>query len=200
MPLENVDVVKVLVSKLRTILYKTIYYKNTNRMIEINFYKKIDTSWEELNRMAHNVIDEFEQEDKEILEEGGDLEETVGDLPLSQQYEDYRKALNLGLKSFILQVLVEWDERDILIIDDVFYEKSQRLEIEGILDSARITKLYRNQVDLLKVFSDEKMKIDTDDFDFILDTFEQDVVVTINSYNIKFIDIDDEEDDDDGYF
>jgi hypothetical protein len=169
-------------------------------MIEINFYKKLDTTWEELNVMASKVIDEFEQEDKEIIEEGGDLEETVGDLSLAQQYEDYRKALSLGLKSFILQVLVDWDERDILIIDDIFYEKSQRLEIEGILDTARITKLFRSQVDLLKVFSDEKMKIDTDDFDFILDTFEQDVVVTVNSYDIKFIDIDDDDDDDDDYF
>jgi len=169
-------------------------------MIEINFFKKIDTTWEELNKMAFKVIDEFEQEDKEILEEGGDLEETVGDLPLSQQYEDYRKALSLGLKSFILQVLVEWDERDILIIDGDFYEKSQRLEIEGVLDIARITKLYRTQVDLLKVFSDERMKIDTEDFDFILDTFEQDVVVTVNSYDIKFIDIDGDDDDDDDYF
>lgn len=170
-------------------------------MIEINFYKRINTTWEELNQLALKVIDDFEAEDKEIIEEGGDLEETVGDLPLSQQYEDYRKALNLGLKSFILQVLIEWDEKDILIIDNNFYEKSQRLEIEGIIDSARITKLYRTQIDLLKSFSDEKMKIDTEDFDFILDTFEQDVIVTVNSYDIKFIDIDDDDDeDDDDYF
>lgn len=170
-------------------------------MIEINFYKKLDTTWEELNRMALKVIDEFEQEDKEILESGGDLEETVGELSLSHQYQDYRKALDLGLKSFILQVLVDWDERDILVVEDKFYEKSQRLEIEGILDRARITKLYRSQVDLLKVFSDEKMRIDTDDFDFILDTFEQDVIVTVNSYDIKFIDIDgDDDEDDDDYF
>lgn len=169
-------------------------------MIELNFYKKIDTTWEELNQMASKVIDEFEQEDKEILEEGGDLEEAVGDLPLVQQYEDYRKALSLGLKSFILQVLIDWDERDILIIDDNFYEKNQRLEVEGILDKARITKLYRTQVDLLKIFSEEKMKLDTEDFDFILDTFEKDVVVTINSYDIKFMDIDDDEDDEDDYF
>ena len=170
-------------------------------MIEINFYKKLDTTWSELNQLAFKVIDDFETEDKEILGEGGDLEETVGDLPLSQQYEDYRKALSLGLKSFILQVLIDWDEKDILIIDNNFYEKSQRLEIEGIIDSVRITKLYRTQVDLLKTFSDEKMKIDTDDFDFILDTFEKDVIVTVNSYNIKFIDIDgDDDDDDDDYF
>ena len=169
-------------------------------MIEINFYKKIDTTWEELNQLALKVIDDFEAEDKEIVEEGGDLEEVVGELPLSQQYDDYRKALNLGLKSFILQVLVEWDEKDILIIDNNFYEKSQRLEIEGLIDSARITKLYRSQIDLLKAFSDERMKIDTDDFDFILDTFEQDVVVTVNSYDIKFIDIDDDDDEDDDYF
>lgn len=169
-------------------------------MIEINFYKKIEANWEELNQQALKVIDEFEKEDKEILESGDELDEIVGELSFQQQYDDYRKALNLGLKTFTLQILVEWDERDILFVDNCFYEKFKSFEVEGILDSTRITKLYKSQVELLKVFSDEKMKITTDDFDFILDTFEEDVVVTVSSYDIKFIDIDEDDDEDEDDF
>ncbi len=168
-------------------------------MIEINFYKKIDTNWGELQQRALSVIDEFEEEDKDIIESGEELDEIVGELSFSQQYEDYRKAIKLGLKTFILQVLVEWDERDILLIEEEFYERFKSFEIEGILESTRVTKLYRNQVDLLKSFSDDKMKISTDDFDFILDTFSDEVIVTVNSYDIKFIDIDDEDEDEDDY-
>jgi hypothetical protein len=99
-----------------------------------------------------------------------------------------------------MDVLIEWDEQDILIKDDNFYKKFNTLEIEGLLDGMQPPKLFYNQVDLLKVFSDQKMKITTDDFDFILDTFETDAVVTVASYDIKIIDIDDYDDDYDDDF
>ena len=41
------------------------------------------------------------------------------------------------------------------------------------------------------------MKLSTDDFDFILDTFESDVVVALSSYDIRIIDIEDYGDEDD---
>lgn len=165
-------------------------------MIELNFYRKYSTDWEKLKELALEIIDDFEREDAEILEEGGDLDEVEGEIPLSEQYSDYRQAINLGLKTFILQVIVDWDEQDIIVKDGIFYKNFTKLEVEGILDDMQPPKLFSNQVDLLKVFSDQKMKLSTDDFDFILDTFETDVVVALSSYDIRIIDIEDYDDDD----
>jgi hypothetical protein len=44
------------------------------------------------------------------------------------------------------------------------------------------------------------MKLSTDDFDFILDTFESDVVVALSSYDIRIIDIEDYDEDEDDDF
>ena len=166
-------------------------------MIELNFYKKYSTDWEKLKELSLQIIDDFEKEDAEILEEGGELDEVEGEIPFSEQYSDYRKAINLGLKTFILQVIVDWDEQDIIVKDGVFYKNFTKLEIEGTLEGMQPPKLFSNQVDLLKVFSDQKMKLSTDDFDFILDTFESDVVVALSSYDIRIIDIEDYGDEDD---
>ena len=166
-------------------------------MIELNFYKKYSTDWEKLKELALQIIDDFEKEDAEILEEGGELDEVEGEIPFSEQYADYRKAINLGLKTFILQVIVDWDEQDIIVKDNIFYKNFTKLEIEGTLEDMQPPKLFSSQVDLLKVFSDQKMKLSTDDFDFILDTFESDVVVALSSYDIRIIDIEDYGDEDD---
>lgn len=166
-------------------------------MIELNFYRKYSTDWGKLKELALEIIDDFEREDAEIIEEGGELDEVEGEIPLSEQYSDYRQAISLGLKTFILQVIVDWDEQDIIVKDGIFYKNFTKLEVEGILTDMQPPKLFSNQVDLLKVFSDQKMKLSTDDFDFILDTFESDVVVTLASYDIRIIDIEDYGDEDD---
>jgi hypothetical protein len=169
-------------------------------MIELNFYKKYSTDWNKLKELALQIIDDFEMEDAEILEEGGELDEVEGEIPFSEQYSDYRQAINLGLKTFILQVIVDWDEQDIIVKDNIFYKNFTKLEIEGTLEDMQPPKLFSNQVDLLKVFSDQKMKLSTDDFDFILDTFESDVVVALSSYDIRIIDIEDYDEDEDDDF
>lgn len=168
-------------------------------MIEISFYRKYDTTWTKLQEEALKVIDNFEKEDQEVLEEGGELDELVGELPFQQQYSDYRQVLKLGLKTFIFQVLNEWDEQDILLVENTFYMKFQRVQIEGLLEGLDSSKLYQSHVELLKVFSEQKMKLSTDDFDLIMDNFEEEVFATMSSFDLRIIDIsDDEEDDEDG--
>ena len=51
-------------------------------MIELNFYKKYQTTWEELKEKALGIIDEYETEDNEVLKEGGELGEYVGEIIL----------------------------------------------------------------------------------------------------------------------
>lgn len=167
-------------------------------MIEISFYRKYNTTWEKLQEEALRVIDDFEKEDQEILDEGGELDELVGELPFQQQYSDYRQVLKLGLKTFIFQVLNEWDEQDILFVGNTFYLKFQRVQIEGLLEGLDSGKLYQSHVELLKVFSEQKMKLSTDDFDLIMDNFEEEVVATMSSFDLRIIDINDDEDDEDG--
>ena len=169
-------------------------------MIEISFYRKYNTTWEELQKESQKIIDDFEKEDKEILEEGGELDELVGELPFEQQYSDYRKALSLGLRTFILQVLNEWEEQDILFVKDVFYKKFQRIQIDGLLIELDSSKLYKSHVELLSVFADQKMKLTTEDFDLIMDNFAEDVCATMSSFDLKIIDISDEDDEDDDDF
>ena len=68
-------------------------------MVIIDFFKEIKTTWEELQKKALDAVDEFQKSAMNI--ENGELSPDL-------QYSDYREALNLGLKTFIMQVLNDW--------------------------------------------------------------------------------------------
>ena len=83
-------------------------------MVIVNFYKKYEANWDELQMMALDTIAKME----ETLE---DVE--IGELSVYQQYEDYRTACMQGLKTFILQVLNDWENMNILVLNGEFYKK-----------------------------------------------------------------------------
>jgi hypothetical protein len=166
-------------------------------MIELNFYKKYQTTWEELKEKALGIIDEYETEDNEVLKEGGELGEYVGEIILKDQYNDYRTALNMGLKTFILEVLNEWDDLDLLFINGEFFQIYKSFEIDGLLDNLPTDVCYRSYLELLNVFTEKKMAISNNDFDVIFDIFDKDTIVTLDSYDIKIIDMDEDDDEDD---
>lgn len=159
-------------------------------MIEINFYKEFKTSWEELQKMALDVIDEVE------LDSDDEEAEANGELPDSLVNSDYRRACELGFKTMIFDVLNDWGSFNMIFISDKFYKKENTIEIDNrfkILDK----NLFKNTTELFDQFKLESVQLTTDEYDLIMDNFESDVISTMYSYDIKYIDIDDMDDDDD---
>jgi len=152
-------------------------------MVIINFYKKYETTWEELQMLALDVIAIFEK-DVEDIDTGG-----VG---VDNYYGDYREACMQGMKTFILQVLNEWEQADILIYNDVFYKKFDLLEMDGILRQYQYPNLYVNTKQLFAVFSKENLMISPENFDTIYETFKNDVVCNISSFEYSIKEIDDD--------
>ncbi len=97
-------------------------------MVIVNFYKKYEVNWDELQMMALDTIAKME----ETLE---DVE--IGELSVYQQYEDYRTACMQGLKTFILQVLNDWENMNILVLNGEFYKKFEFLEMEEVSTNTR---------------------------------------------------------------
>jgi hypothetical protein len=121
-----------------------------NQMVVVNFYKKHETTWDELQMLALDTIAKFEEEVDDI---------EIGSLTVEQQYEDYRAACMQGLKTFILQVVNEWAQEHILMYNDSFYKRFEVFEMDGILNSYQYPNLYRNTKELFKLFKDEKVQI-----------------------------------------
>ncbi len=154
-------------------------------MVIVNFYKKHKTSWEELQMLALDTIALFEEEVEEI---------EVGSLSVEQQYEDYRNACIQGMKTFILQVINEWGEEHILLYNDNFYKRFEVLEMDGILKSYQFPNLYRNQKELFKLFKGENIQLLPENFDFIHETFTEDVVCNVSSFEFEIREIDEDND------
>lgn len=156
-------------------------------MILINYYKPYDTTWDKLQLQALDVIAEHEKETSEI---------EYGDLSVQQQFDDYREACMKGLKTFIIQVLNDWENLDILFVKDKFYQKFQFMEIDGKIKNYQYPNLYKNSKELFKFLKTEKIQLDTDFFDDIYEIFtnNDDVICNINYFEYELREINEDGD------
>jgi hypothetical protein len=155
-------------------------------MIVINFYRKHNTTWEKLQSRALEVIDNFEKEVKDLKN---------GEVELKHQYQDYREAVKMGLQTFIFQVVNEWDFQELLISDGQFYKKFNTIEIDGVFKKTfAAVKIFQSSNELFKTFNKEKVKISAQEFDDIMDNFEQDVIVNAFSFEYELREIDEDGD------
>ncbi len=159
-------------------------------MVIVNFYKKYEANWDELQMMALDTIAKME----ETLE---DVE--IGELSVYQQYEDYRAACMQGLKTFILQVLNDWENMNILVLNGDFYKKFEFLEMEGIVNEWQYSSLYRNSKELFNFFNKEKFQLTPEQFDFIHEVFSNNESTICNllsfEYEVREVNEDDDFDD-----
>jgi hypothetical protein len=156
-----------------------------SQMIIINFYKKYDTNWEELQLMALDVITKMENQSDEVGVDG---------LGIGDYYEDYRNACMLGMKTFIMMVLNEWEFIDILVLNGEFYKKNEYLEMDGILKKYTYPNLYKNSKELFSLFNKEKVQLTPENFDYIHETFVDDIICNVSSFEYELREIDEDND------
>jgi hypothetical protein len=159
-------------------------------MIEINFYREFKTTWEELQKKSLEVISEVESDadDQEA--------ESWVELPDTMVNEDYKKACELGLKTMIFDVLNDWGNMDLIYVDKKFYKKENVIEIDKRFKYLE-KNLFKTTGELFEQFRMEVVQLTTDEYDLIMDNFESDMISTVASYDIKYIDIEDADYDDD---
>lgn len=154
-------------------------------MVSISFYKKHETTWDELQMLALDTIAKFEEEVDDI---------EIGSVSIEQQYEDYRTACMQGLKTFILQVVNEWAQEHILMYNDNFYKRFDILDIDGLLKEWTYPNLYKTPKELFKIFKDDNIQLSPENFDFIHETFTKDVVCNLSSFEYEIREIDEDND------
>jgi hypothetical protein len=135
-------------------------------MIIINFYKKIDTSWEKLQSKALKFIEETEQ---------SVIEYESGMVSAMEEYSDYKKAVTLGLRTFILQVLNDWrpTEHPVLIFNEIFYKRFDIIELDGLIPNGHMPKKLNTRGNLLKYLNDNGIKLSSSDFNSICDIYDE---------------------------
>jgi hypothetical protein len=165
-------------------------------MIEINFYKQFESTWDQLQVMALQVISEIEadSDDQEA--------ESYVELPDTMVNSDYKKACELGLKTMIFDVLNDWGNMNLIYVDNKFYCKENVIEIDKRFKFLE-KNLFKSTTELFEQFKMESVQLTTDEYDLIMDNFESNMVSTVFSYDIKYIDVEDsdydEDDEDDDY-
>lgn len=154
-------------------------------MIIVNFYRKYETNWDELQMMALDVIAKMELQSDEVGVDG---------LGITDYYEDYRNACMQGMKTFIMMVLNEWEFIDILVLNGEFYKKDEYLEIDGILKKYQYPNLYKNSKELFTLLNKEKIQLTPEDFDFIHETFTNETICNVSSFEYEIREIDEDND------
>jgi hypothetical protein len=135
-------------------------------MILIKFYKKIETSWEELQKKANSIVTETEKS-AIVLEEG--------DVDVFQYYGDYREAVKLGLKTFILHVINEFPsaEEEIVVSKGVFYERFNEMPFEIVALGTNIPQRFDTREQLLSFFRESKIPLSAEDFEELVSIYEE---------------------------
>jgi hypothetical protein len=135
-------------------------------MVIIDFFKQVDVTWEELQKKALSAVDEFQK---------GVINFENGELSPDIQYEDYRQALKLGMKTFIMQVLNDWkgSEETILIFKDKFFQRFTTIELDGIVKNIKTPFKFENSKKLFKTLKESKIQVKLDEFEKILSSFEE---------------------------
>jgi len=156
-------------------------------MIIINYYKPFDTNWDQLQLQALDIIAEHEKEVEDV---------EYGDLSTQQQYDDYREACMKGLKTFIIQVVNDWGNNDILFVKDKFYKKFEYSEMDGKIKNYQYPNLYRTSKEIFSLFKKEKVIIDSETFDSIHEIFNtnDEVVCNINYFEIEIREVKEDND------
>lgn len=128
-------------------------------MIIINFYKQIETSWEELKVKA---IQEVENYEKHLI---------ANPIPVVlalEECSDYKTAASLGLRTFILQIINDWrqNEEPIQHFQNEFFQRFNIIELDGFL---------KNQVKIDKIDSPKELfeLLKKSDIKVSLEIFEQ---------------------------
>jgi hypothetical protein len=153
-------------------------------MIVIDFFKEIETTWEELQKKALSAIDEFQKGAMNI--ENGELSPDI-------QYEDYRQVLKLGLKTFIMQVLNDWKgiEEPILIFKDKFFQRFDNVELDGTLKDTKIPFKFENSKKLFKILKEGKIQVKEEEFEKISSVFEEhNTVATVMTIDYQLFELD----------
>lgn len=153
-------------------------------MVIIDFFKRIETTWEELQKKALSAVDEFQKNAMNI--ENG---EVAPDL----QYSDYREALKLGLKTFIMQVLNDWKgaEEPILIFKNKFYQRFENVEIDGTLKNVKLPYKFDSSKELFKVLKEAKISLEVEEFEKISAFFEEKhAIATVISVDYQLFELD----------
>lgn len=151
-------------------------------MVLINFYKEYETSWDELQKIALNRINELIKNTPKNPKE-------LGDLPPKFQFEEYKKVIEMGMKTFIFEIINSWEFLEIIIVGDKFYKKYEFMEIDGYMKKLKMPNLFKNYIELFDEFKKNSLKISPSEFDEIKDNFTSDVVVSINSFEYELKDI-----------
>ena len=103
-------------------------------LVLCSFYKIEDTTWDELQVIASKKLDEME----EMELKSGDNRKWI-----ENWYSDHRMAVNMGLKTFILNVLNDFNEKgeNIIYENNTFYKSYQDGEIGEIDINGDFTKI-----------------------------------------------------------
>jgi hypothetical protein len=153
-------------------------------MIIIDFFKEIETTWEELQTKALAAVDEFQK---------GAMNLDNGELSPDIQYEEYKQVLKLGLKTFIMQVLNDWKgvEEPILIFKDKFFQRFNVIELDGTLKDVKIPFKFNSSKLLFKTLKEAKIAIGVEDFEKISAAFEDhNTIATVMTVDYQLFELD----------
>jgi hypothetical protein len=134
-------------------------------MIIINFYKQIETSWEELKVKA---IQEVENYEKHLI---------ANPIPVVlalEECSDYKKAASLGLRTFILQIINDWSksEEPIQYFQDNFFQRFNIIELDGFLkDQVKVDKI-DSPKEIFDLLKKSDIKVSLDNFEQIHSLYE----------------------------
>lgn len=156
------------------------------KMLLINFYKEHQITWDELKTKALETIAEFEKE----------ANSNKSNISHNDYYEDYRQACHFGLRTFILQVINEWIAEDVLFFNDKFYKKFKFIEIDGQVKNFSFNNLFKTREELFSYLNKEKVKLSSESFDEIHETFttDKDIITNVSYFEYDLIDVQDDKD------
>ena len=153
-------------------------------MIIIDFFKEFETSWEELREKALAAVEEFQK---------GAIPLENGEVDVDTQYSDYKQVLNLGLKTFIMEVINDWraSEEPILLFKEKFYQRFSILEMEGVVQVSKLPYKFDSSKELFKFLKENKITVDVDNFEKISASFEEgNIIATMISLDYKLLELD----------
>lgn len=149
-------------------------------MIILSFYKECEDSWEKLQNTAINIIEHFQK---------ASIDTEYGYIPHQQEYEDYKEAVGMGLKTFILEVLNEWDVNfdDYIYLDKKIYKEFKEIEIDGIFnDELNILKKIKTRDELLKILKKENISLSDEEFEMIYEIYDSDEEIIADIIEFKY--------------
>jgi hypothetical protein len=153
-------------------------------MIIIDFFKEVDTTWEELQKKAIAAVEEFRK---------GAMHIENGELAPDIQYADYTEVLNLGLKTFIMEVLNDWRgaEEPILIFKDVFFQRFDSVQLDGYLKNIKLPFKFDSSKELFKLLKEAKIPIEVEEFENISALFEEhNTIATVITLDYQIVELD----------